>query len=280
MRCVSNVKLTHISLHIYLFQGHVFDLLYILPFIKKYKVNPCTGKPLDAKGLVKLKFSKNAAGEFHCPVMFKVFNNSTHIAVIKTTGNVFCYEAVEELNLKTKNFKDLLNDEPFTRPDIIILQDPRNMTKFNLSNYHHIKFSLKANDEDEGSSKGPMAKLKKVNHETRDTLAELERTYVKKDVEEKTVEKPDKFNAATYSTGMSAASLTSTAFDRVTDIQAARLDDETVLFSRIKKKGYVRIQTNLGPLNIELYCDTVPKTCQNFITHCANGYYNNTIFHR
>ena len=99
-------------------------------------------------------------------------------------------------------------------------------------------------------------------------------------MEEKTVEKPDKFNAATYSTGMSAASLTSTAFDRVTDIQAARLDDETVLFSRIKKKGYVRIQTNLGPLNIELYCDTVPKTCQNFITHCANGYYNNTIFHR
>ena len=73
----------------------MFDLLYILPFIKKYKVNPCTGKPLDAKGLIKLKFSKNAAGEFHCPVMFKVYNNSTHIAAIRTTGNVFCYEAIE-----------------------------------------------------------------------------------------------------------------------------------------------------------------------------------------
>merc|ERR1719334_1337720 len=47
-----------------------------------------------------------------------------------------------------------------------------------------------------------------------------------------------------------------------------------------KKKGYVRIQTNLGPLNLELYCDTVPKTCENFLTHCANGYYNNTVFHR
>ena len=170
-----------------------------------------------------------------------------------------------------------MNDEPFTRNDIIVLQDPRNMTKFNLSNYHHVKFKLKAVDEEEGDSK---ARLKKVNHETRDTLAELERTYVKKDVEEKILAKPDKFNAATYSTGMSAASLTSTAFDRVTSIQAARLDDEVVLFSRVKKKGYVRIQTNLGPLNLELYCDTVPKTCQNFITHCANGYYNNTIFHR
>ena len=182
--------------------------------------------------------------------------------------------------MKTKNFKDLLNDEPFTRPDIIILQDPRNMTKFNLANFHHVKFKLKATDEEETSTKDPMSRMKKINHETRDTLAELERTYVKKDVEETIIAKPDKFNAATYSTGMSAASLTSTAFERVTSIQAARLDDETVLFSRIKKKGYVRVQTNLGPLNLELYCDTVPKTCQNFITHCANGYYNNTIFHR
>ena len=67
-----------------------------------------------------------------------------------------------------------------------------------------------------------MARIKKVNHETRDTLAELEKTYVKKEAEEKADNRPDKFNAATYSTGMSAASLTSTAFDRVNSIQAAR----------------------------------------------------------
>ena len=191
------------------------------------------------------------------------------------------YLIFQELNLKTKNFKDLLNDESFTRPDIIILQDPRNMTKFNLANFHHVKFKLKAVDEDdEKANAGPMAKLKKVNHETRDTLAELERTYVAKESEEVKADTPDKFNAATWSTGMSAASLTSTAFERVNAIQAARLDDEVVLFSRVKKKGYVRIQTNLGALNLELYCDTVPKTSQNFITHCAKGYYDNTIFHR
>ena len=72
--------------------------------------------------MTKLKFSKNAAGEYHCPVMFKVFNPSTHIAAIKTTGHVYCHEAIEELNLKAKNFKDLLNDEPFTRTDIISIQ--------------------------------------------------------------------------------------------------------------------------------------------------------------
>ena len=64
-----------------------------------------------------------------------------------------------------------MNDEPFTRNDIIVLQDPRNMTKFNLSNYHHVKFKLKAVDEEEGDS---TARLKKVNHETRDTMYDME----------------------------------------------------------------------------------------------------------
>lgn len=45
-------------------------------------------------------------------------------------------------------------------------------------------------------------------------------------------------------------------------------------------KGYVRIITNLGPLNLELHCDMVPKTCENFMMLCKKGYYNNTKFHR
>ena len=30
--------------------GNVFDLVHIVPYLKKYKANPCTGKPLDSKG--------------------------------------------------------------------------------------------------------------------------------------------------------------------------------------------------------------------------------------
>lgn len=44
------------------------------------------------KKLTKLNFSKNAEGEFHCPVMFKTFSNSSHIVAINTTGNVFSHE--------------------------------------------------------------------------------------------------------------------------------------------------------------------------------------------
>lgn len=44
--------------------------------------------------------------------------------------------------------------------------------------------------------------------------------------------------------------------------------------------GYVRLVTNLGPLNLELHCDVVPKTCENFLKHCENGYYDSTKLHR
>jgi len=262
-------------------QGHVFDLVHIVPYMKKYKANPCTGEPLDSKGLTKLNMQKNAHGEYHCPVMYKVFNTSTHIAAIKTTGNVFCYEAIEELNIKAKNYKDLISDEPFTRSDIIVIQDPRNMTKFNLSGFHHVKNSLKVDDEELTRAKtDPKARMKKVNHETRDTLAELERTYKAPEAVKSEVVKADKFNAAHYSTGLRGASLTSTAYDRVLESNAAVLDESIVKYRMIKKKGYARLTTNYGSLNLELYCDTVPKTCENFLKLAAKGYYNGTIFHR
>jgi len=33
-------------------------------------------------------------------------------------------------------------------------------------------------------------------------------------------------------------------------------------------------------LNLLIHCDLVPKTAENFIENCQNGYYNNTKFHR
>lgn len=92
------------------------------------------------------------SGEFQCPVLNKVFTEFTHIVAVKTTGNVFCYEvymspsitsalipacfsllnvifisnlvaqAIKELNIKTKNWKELLTDEPFTKEDLITIQ--------------------------------------------------------------------------------------------------------------------------------------------------------------
>jgi hypothetical protein len=63
-----------------------------------------------------------SAGKYHCPITFKEFNENSHIVVLKTSGNVYSSEAVEELNAKAKNWKDLLTGEPFTRKDIITIQ--------------------------------------------------------------------------------------------------------------------------------------------------------------
>lgn len=72
------------------------------------------------------------SGQFHCPVTFKVFNENTHIVAVKATGNVYAYECIERLNLKPKNLRDLLTDEPFLRSDVIDIQVKKYISWFNL----------------------------------------------------------------------------------------------------------------------------------------------------
>ncbi len=48
----------------------------------------------------------------------------------------------------------------------------------------------------------------------------------------------------------------------------------------VTKKGYVRLHTSFGDLNLELHCDIVPVTCHNFVKLCNQGYYNDTCMHR
>ena len=48
----------------------------------------------------------------------------------------------------------------------------------------------------------------------------------------------------------------------------------------LKRKGYVRMCTSLGDLNLELHFDMFPQTCENFITLAKTGYYDGTTFHR
>lgn len=128
--------------------GSVFDVLHIIPYIRKYGKHPVTGVPLKQEDLIPLTFHKNSDGEYHCPVLNKVFTEFTHIVAVKTTGNVFCYEAIKELNIKTKNWKELLTDEPFTREDLITIQNPNALDSKALLNFDNVKNSLKVDDEE------------------------------------------------------------------------------------------------------------------------------------
>jgi len=42
----------------------------------------------------------------------------------------------------------------------------------------------------------------------------------------------------------------------------------------------VTLHTTLGDLKIEVFCDEVPRTSENFLALAASGYYDNTKFHR
>lgn len=42
----------------------------------------------------------------------------------------------------------------------------------------------------------------------------------------------------------------------------------------------ITLETNFGPIVIELDFDNTPETAKNFLNYAKSGFYNNTIFHR
>uniref|UniRef100_A0A8C1NLU8 RING-type E3 ubiquitin-protein ligase PPIL2 n=1 Tax=Cyprinus carpio TaxID=7962 RepID=A0A8C1NLU8_CYPCA len=263
--------------------GVVFDLMSIVPWIKKFGTNPITGEKLEAKSLIKLNFSKNSEGKYHCPVLYTVFTNNSHIVANKVTGNVFSYEVKHTTSQILSANLGLSYNFSFCP---FISQDPTNLDKFNVSDFFHVKNNMKVLDPDEEKAKqDPSYHLKSTNLETRETLAELYRDYKGDEMLASTMKVPeakktDKLNAAHYSTGRVSASFTSTAMAPATTNEADAISDDAVRYQYVKKKGYVRLHTNKGDLNVELHCDKVPKAGENFVKLCKKGYYDGTIFHR
>ncbi|XP_074579574.1 peptidyl-prolyl cis-trans isomerase CYP65 [Curcuma longa] len=335
--------------------GSVFDLMSIVPYIKKYGKHPITGVALREEDLIPLTFHKNSDGEYQCPVLDKVFTEFTHIVAVKTTGNVFCYEAIKELNLKTKNWKELLTDEPFTKDDLITIQNPNALDSKVLSDFDHVRNNLAVDNEDLkkmsedptyninvsgdikqmlqelGTEKGKLVALhggggEKAKKERAAALSAIleSRSHMKEDSQSaangdsKPVQSfsivdaasasvhgrsaaaaksasSDKITArialhmagervpvnaklvkSRFTTGAASRSFTSTAYDPVTQNEFEYVKVE----KNPKKKGYAQLHTTHGDLNLELHCDITPRACENFITHCENGYYNGVAFHR
>lgn len=269
---------------------YVFECDQVVKFLEKFQVHPITGRKVSSKDLIELKFHKNNENQYHCPVIYKLLNQHSKIVANKKSGHVYMYEAYHELNLKQNNFKDLLTDEPFDKDrDIVIIQDPLIAErKWNVSEFYYVKKKLKLEEEDNESRIRDVAQssilkssIEEYNIKADDILAKFNRIVNQgEQAPSNNVEQLDKINSAAYSDGVLSSSVTSTIAPVANSQKAALLTEEQILYPRIKKKGYVQLVTNYGPLNLELYCDRTPKTCHNFMLLASRGYYDNTIFHR
>jgi len=161
-------------------EGVIYDITNIIPFIQKYKVDPMSGKAISAKDLTPLHFHRNDEGKYICPVTFKEFTDYSHIVAVRPSGNVYSWEAIDELNIKAKNWKDLLTDQPFTRADIITIQDPKDLLKRNTNTFYHIQTGLKV-----GSGKeDPLANIQ-MSESQKTMLRQLNVKHEKESAERK-----------------------------------------------------------------------------------------------
>src|ERR1700712_1803413 len=140
--------------------GTIFDIENIVPWIEKHGTNPVDGSPLKSSELIKLNFAKNDDDEYVDPVTYKVFTDNTHIVALGNTGNVFAWDTVERLNIKAKNWQDLVSDDEFSRKDLITLQDPQNIESRNLSSFKYLKDGTSTlTAEQEAQRKDPLNNL-------------------------------------------------------------------------------------------------------------------------
>ena len=347
--------------------GTVMDIMHAVPYVQKHGKPPVTGEPLELKDLTKLTFHKNHEGAYECPVLNKAFTNSTHIVAVKTTGNVYSHQAIEELCVKPKNWKDLLTDEKFTRKDLVTIQDPMNLDARAVDAFDHVKkghdkpaAGAGARAESNVNQTGVSADVRRVLQKlgTADASAALQsggggpkaqaerelatakQKAAASDDDEKAKEKPDtsrllrgpspashpldnvRFRPGSHTwntdgetahdaasdaekrreaaqekmragglygspaetrvnamrtTGAGSTSFTSTTMAHVGGANARAVE---AVVRNPKKKGYARIKTNLGDLNLELHCDVAPRTCENFIALARAKYYDGVAFHR
>ncbi len=284
---------------------HIFDLLSIVPWVRAHGTHPVTSEPLTTKELVKLKFHRNEEGAFACPATGKQFSAHTRVVALRPTGNVFSWDAVDSLCLARKHLKDLLDDTPFSRADILVLQDSANAEWVAAHRSGAAKARGAAGGGGGGGGGGGAAAAAggarsemansgggtiRLSEATRAILAEMPAAaaggggggggggsggggaHVAG------------FGVAT--SGRYSGSATSTAITTVTRNEAAAptaADADAARWARLAaagQKALVRLVTSLGALNFELHCDLAPRTCENFLLLAGRGYYDSTPFHR
>lgn len=102
----------------------MYDKHNLQEFLARYKVSPATGEAAAPQDIISLHLARNEAGNYFDPVTMKEYTDYSHLVAVRPTGYVYLWDTVQQLNIKARNMRDLVTDEPFVRADIIDLQDP------------------------------------------------------------------------------------------------------------------------------------------------------------
>ncbi len=299
--------------------GILFENSAITPHLIKHKLDPVTGKHMNTSDLIVLNMDKDeSTGQWMCPVLNKPFTNRTKVVAIrnnKNEANVYSYEAYYELNIKAKNYLDLVSGHKFNKEtDVIILQDIENEEHCQLrdiQNFSHIREMRRENVRQQQCNQQSgnnvqyrvtaariMEKLEKEKRKreraAEDRAKKLMKSTLESNDEDNSDEEKimisiytDELSSSIHQTsGKASGSLTSTTMD-ITRENSARLatqdeiiDSQCEQLRNLKKKGMIRMFTNKGAMDIELHCDIVPRTTMNFILLARKGEYDGSQFHR
>ncbi|PJF18782.1 hypothetical protein PSACC_01396 [Paramicrosporidium saccamoebae] len=249
--------------------GVVFDLSHIVPYLERHGTHPTTGVSLGCSDLTRLHYSKNAAGETHCPVTLKAFTDYSHIVANRRTGRVYSAEGLKQLD-----GRDYFTDEKFSKSDVIVLQDPRLLEGRNMAAFTHVR-QARLDQLNAVETDGPESTTTATGL---GSTATATATAIASGPGSTTTGIVTSSGSTTTGTATFVTSATSTAATLMSRPQT--VDKETEMFQAITKPGKAVIRTNLGDLHLELYCPRVPRTCYNFLTLSRRGYYDDCRFHR
>lgn len=142
------------------------------------------------------------------------------------------------------------------------------------------KMKRKREEEDEKEKK--KKDMQRLREERRKEVGNIEADDTKAAIPENNKMKifTDELNGAEMTSGRTSGSLTSTSMSVSYNKDTREATKEEILRSQLdmmkkmKQKGFVRLTTSLGVIDLELHCDIAPRTCTNFIGLVEKGRYN------
>ena len=294
-------------------EGILFDNDALVSHVLKHKTDPVSGKPITLKDIITLNMDKDPnTGQWQCPVLHKPFNSHSRVVAVKISpdsqANVYSYEAVQELNIKPKNYVDLLSSQKFHKQrDLIWLYDPSNTSlveKRNmamLTQFHQLHSGSALIDstiKHTPTAQRVMEKLDLKNQSIDDHQHKSKRAKTARDPDHEQIytdqgkklklfhadaQQASEFKYATPSLTSTSAQVTSSSQDLLRPKISPHelLQEQMQALRDYGKKAFVKLHiANIGAITLELHSDFVPRTCINFLGLAEKGLYDGSRFHR